>query len=315
MRTSTLYNYLLIDNTAVCGSFGMMIKSREFVKFDQYRMGFNGKEKDDEISGEGATYDYGFRIYDSRLGRFLSVDPLFNGYPFYTPYQFAGNNPILNIDLDGLEEVQAAQPETPVNPAIKSVDISKIINEATKKRAEAITAKIDEIISAVSLDTDVKTANIAYITSLISKKLVFDSKGNPIVKTVVDEYGEKTKSVYTVGELLKDAGKDILLDKATEKILVKGFKFTVEVAEKIGLAADVLGYVLMPMNDPAVSSDHVPWPTSPQMAKMAETAAKISKKVDIAIDKVVLGEQLPKVKVDLFKMKETVNDATAVAPR
>jgi hypothetical protein len=34
----------------------------------------------------------------------LSVDPLTQSYPFYTPYQFAGNSPILNIDLDGLEK-------------------------------------------------------------------------------------------------------------------------------------------------------------------------------------------------------------------
>jgi hypothetical protein len=43
------------------------------------------------------------RIYDSRLGRFLSVDPLTKSYPWYTPYQFAGNTPIWAIDLDGKE--------------------------------------------------------------------------------------------------------------------------------------------------------------------------------------------------------------------
>jgi hypothetical protein len=32
------------------------------------------------------------------------VDPLTQSYPWYTPYQFAGNSPILNIDLDGLEK-------------------------------------------------------------------------------------------------------------------------------------------------------------------------------------------------------------------
>jgi hypothetical protein len=32
------------------------------------------------------------------------VDPLTASYPFYTPYQFAGNSPIYNIDLDGLED-------------------------------------------------------------------------------------------------------------------------------------------------------------------------------------------------------------------
>ncbi len=68
------------------------------------RFGFNGKEMDDETYGEGNCYDYGFRIYNPRLGRFLSVDPLTSSYPWYTPYQFAGNKPILAVDLDGLEE-------------------------------------------------------------------------------------------------------------------------------------------------------------------------------------------------------------------
>jgi hypothetical protein len=43
------------------------------------------------------------RIYNPRLGRFLSVDPIFKKYPELTPYQFASNSPILFIDLDGLE--------------------------------------------------------------------------------------------------------------------------------------------------------------------------------------------------------------------
>ncbi len=35
--------------------------------------------------------------------RFKSVDPLTKNFPFYSPYHFAGNNPITNIDLDGGE--------------------------------------------------------------------------------------------------------------------------------------------------------------------------------------------------------------------
>jgi len=46
------------------------------------------------------------RIYDPRLGKFLSVDPLTKDYPELTPYQFATNSPLMNIDLDGLEGVQ-----------------------------------------------------------------------------------------------------------------------------------------------------------------------------------------------------------------
>ncbi|AXT18305.1 hypothetical protein D1817_00010 [Flavobacteriaceae bacterium] len=83
--------------------FGMLLPNRHG-STDNYRYGFNGKEKDDEIKGEGLQYDYGFRIYDARLGKFLSIDPLSSTFPWYTPYQFAGNKPILAIDLDGLEE-------------------------------------------------------------------------------------------------------------------------------------------------------------------------------------------------------------------
>jgi RHS repeat-associated protein len=69
-----------------------------------YRYGFNDKERDDEIKGEGVQYDYGFRIYDARIGKFLSTDPLAKNFPWYTPYQFAGNKPTSCIDIDGLEE-------------------------------------------------------------------------------------------------------------------------------------------------------------------------------------------------------------------
>ena len=70
-----------------------------------YRFLFNGKESDSGWHGtSGSIYDYGFRIYNPRIGKFLSVDPLTFSYPWYTPYQFAGNKPILAVDLDGLEE-------------------------------------------------------------------------------------------------------------------------------------------------------------------------------------------------------------------
>jgi RHS repeat-associated protein len=73
-----------------------------------YRYGFNGKEGDDEIKGDDNQQDYGMRIYDPRVGRFLSVDPLAGKYPWYAPYQFAGNMPIWATDLDGLEEYRSS---------------------------------------------------------------------------------------------------------------------------------------------------------------------------------------------------------------
>ncbi|ATL48208.1 hypothetical protein COR50_14125 [Chitinophaga caeni] len=82
--------------------FGMQMPGRVF-NGGGYRYGFNGKEQDNEVKGWGNQQDYGMRIYDTRMGRFLSVDPLTRKFPWYSPYQFAGNTPIQAIDLDGAE--------------------------------------------------------------------------------------------------------------------------------------------------------------------------------------------------------------------
>jgi RHS repeat-associated protein len=68
-----------------------------------YRYQFNGKENDYDVKGDGDQLDYGNRIYDPRVGRFLSVDPITQKYPWLTPYQFASNTPIQAADIDGLE--------------------------------------------------------------------------------------------------------------------------------------------------------------------------------------------------------------------
>ncbi|RXK85907.1 RHS repeat domain-containing protein [Filimonas effusa] len=82
--------------------FGMIMPGRNY-NAAVYRYGFNGKENDNEIKGDGNQQDYGMRIYDPRLGRFLSVDPLMSKYPELTPYQFASNTPLQAVDLDGAE--------------------------------------------------------------------------------------------------------------------------------------------------------------------------------------------------------------------
>jgi len=65
------------------------------------RFGFNGKEKDDEVQGSGNSVDYGARVYDSRLGRWLSVDPLARKFSDLSSYCYVGNSPIDCLDPDG----------------------------------------------------------------------------------------------------------------------------------------------------------------------------------------------------------------------
>lgn len=61
------------------------------------RYKFTGKERDFETG-----YDYfGARYYDPRIGRWLSVDPLQEKLPGWSPYNYALSNPVKLNDPDG----------------------------------------------------------------------------------------------------------------------------------------------------------------------------------------------------------------------
>jgi len=96
-----------------CYTYGLRIAAISSRKFGDVTEGeivnqflYNGKEMLDEDADLG-WIDYGFRNYDPQIGRFPQLDPLADEYPFYTPYQYAGNEPITNIDIDGLEPGQS----------------------------------------------------------------------------------------------------------------------------------------------------------------------------------------------------------------
>jgi len=67
-----------------------------------YRFGYQGSEKDDEITGStGTHYTTYFRMLDTRIGRWWSYDPKFQLTPWIGPYISMGDNPLLRIDPKG----------------------------------------------------------------------------------------------------------------------------------------------------------------------------------------------------------------------
>ncbi len=113
--------------------FGLTMTGRSFSS-DKYRYGFNGKEKDKDINSLTA-YDYGFRIYNPSIGKFLSVDPLSPKYPELSSYQFAENSPILYEDLDGLESTTARGVTVPY----RSNGATPVLSNSTVGRGGSIT--------------------------------------------------------------------------------------------------------------------------------------------------------------------------------
>jgi len=85
--------------------FGMLFQNEQVQAAqgtDANRYLYNGKEIQ---KMPGGWYDYGARFYDGILGRFTGVDPLADTFAFVTPYNYAENSPIANVDLWGLQAV------------------------------------------------------------------------------------------------------------------------------------------------------------------------------------------------------------------
>ena len=177
---------LELDSTAA------IISYEEYYPFgsSSYRSGRNnaetslkryryvGKERDDETG----LYYYGARYYASWLARFVSVDPLKDDYPYYTSYQYAGNKPINNIDLDGLEP----NPKTDTGGQGKKQTELKKLEEA--KPGDLVDLGNGE--GALMLDEVVITPDPLEVEIDLEKKLSYK---NEIEEAVVTGTGKGTE--------------------------------------------------------------------------------------------------------------------------
>jgi len=179
-----------------------------------YRFGFNGKEKDDEVSGNGNHYDYGFRIYNPRLGRFLSVDPLTKSYPMLNPYQFAANMPIWATDLDGLEALITNKNDNTAtfvaNVYFVTKGTGRVDGAALKKSAEdRIVRQLSEAARTVS------GAEFKFELNYISE----DNNGNPLTYEKASELAQNSKVTHVTS-----AGDEIVVEGIETGVVVTSDK-------------------------------------------------------------------------------------------
>src|SRR5690349_704837 len=78
----------------------MQMPGRKYQAASRYRYGFNGKEQDKDINEGVVAFEA--RIFDVRIARYFSVDPLSLEYDWQTTYAYHRNSPILLSDFLGM---------------------------------------------------------------------------------------------------------------------------------------------------------------------------------------------------------------------
>lgn len=87
--------------------FGMLLPNRH-ESGTEYRYGYQGSGKDDEVTGsEGTSYTTHFRQLDPRVARWLTTDPVV--HPWESPYVSMADNPIFHNDILGNDVIIEAK--------------------------------------------------------------------------------------------------------------------------------------------------------------------------------------------------------------
>jgi RHS repeat-associated protein len=104
VEASLVVSYSAVIITATDYSpFGVGLYGRSWS--EGYRYGFNGQERIYEINEGGINYDFGARVFNAPLGKFLSIDPLCKRQVSVSPYVYALSSPTIYIDRFGEDPI------------------------------------------------------------------------------------------------------------------------------------------------------------------------------------------------------------------
>ncbi len=125
--------------------FGLVMAQKNYTSYEELTSDhspfenkylYNGKEwQNEEIGGAKLDwYDYGARMYDAQLGRWHVIDTKAENFFDWTPYNYALNNPLSFVDIDG----EAAQnPQKKIKQGYTTTNLNSQIIQSTLRQAQA----------------------------------------------------------------------------------------------------------------------------------------------------------------------------------
>jgi RHS repeat-associated protein len=180
-NTVTVSSYrVFIAGTTDYSPFGVELDGRTQSP-EAYRYSFNGMEKDDEVKGEGNSYDFGARMLDVRLGRWLSIDAYARKYSDLSPYHFAYCCPIRVIDPNGKENIIVASYDGGGNDKYKFINSALL--QSSKNKNERSTEKTTILLMTFSM-TEGQLEWVREEAKVLGVNLVEISKTEQIVNYI-----------------------------------------------------------------------------------------------------------------------------------
>lgn len=161
--------------------------NRQIINGEPYRYAYQGQEKDPETGKEA----FQLRLWDARIGRWLTTDPKGE---FSSPYLGMGNNPLNKIDPDG---GSTASPETIYKFGNKTVEVKDGVNRTVLVDAEGF-AKAQEFASMGdfgSFTNDQFNDYLSFFDANVYGSSFQERLGNLGWKIFDDEFGRRPTNI------------------------------------------------------------------------------------------------------------------------
>ncbi len=156
-----------------------------------YRYGFNGMEKDDEVSGKGNSYTAEFWQYDSRLGRRWNIDPVVKHHE--SPYAAFANNPIYWKDPNGDDVINGNSKKTryyqgKLESNSKKLEISKgEIHKYDGKNINDLVGRERKVYKGLIKESNRLEKEVSKYTSLVKE----EEENSTITREVIREFRKR----------------------------------------------------------------------------------------------------------------------------
>ncbi|MBK9687518.1 MAG: RHS repeat-associated core domain-containing protein [Saprospiraceae bacterium] len=158
--------------------FGSPMPNRNYSS-EKFRHGFNGQEKDDEVKGVGISYFYEARVFDPRLGRWLSKDPYFMSYTSLSPYNYSFNSPLKYSDPDGKNGTLTITKISDKTVQVEIVSTIWVENSVTDNVLETMQAQLNSHLNSKTINGEEQGIQIVVIFNISIKRKEEKSNPNP----------------------------------------------------------------------------------------------------------------------------------------